>query len=216
MFDRAALGARTRLGQCQQAATGKRRRLTYDEMGRNVPFLLLRVRIVRLDGCSKRLNCSCGKVLARHLHRGKRRQHKLCQVDVVESDYGNVIRNHFLGSMQTMKNTYRRHIVGADDGGGKLAQGKQLLAALDSTIHGVRAFDHVRFRNGESHLGHRGEKGIASRHGGAHSKWAADKGNLAMPERREMLYGFANSLPIVNLENPDVRYIGAGINKYQW
>ena len=73
----------------------------------NLPLLLLRQWVIRLDTCSKRLNSSRCELLARHLHRGERRQHELRKVDVVKAHNGDIVVALIESSDATLKRFYR-------------------------------------------------------------------------------------------------------------
>ncbi len=68
------------------------------------------------EGCDG----SAGDLEARHLNCCQRRDGHLGDVDVVEADDGDIVRNVHSGSVKLVQDTDGGHIVGAHDGGGHL------------------------------------------------------------------------------------------------
>jgi len=63
-----------------------------------------------------------GEVLAGHLDGGQRRKHELSKVNIVKADDRDIVGHSVSGPVKAVENTDRRHVIGADDGGGHLAE----------------------------------------------------------------------------------------------
>src|SRR5579859_716345 len=133
------------------------------------------------DAGAQGLYGSSGKVLARHLHGGERRQHELREMNIVESYDGDISRHHAVRAVEAMQHANGSHVVGADDTSGKFADRQQRFAGSDAAFHGVGSFDLMLWRNLKAKLGHGGEKRVTPRHCRAHTEWTADEGDTAMP-----------------------------------
>jgi hypothetical protein len=73
--------------------------------------------MIRLDAGAQSLNGRSSKMLARHLHGRKRREHELREMNIVEADDGDILGHRTMLAMQTVLHSNGSHIVGADNPG---------------------------------------------------------------------------------------------------
>ena len=105
-----------------KAVAGNGGGLTHHELCGDVPVPLLRLGMIWLDAGAQSLNGRSGKMLARHLHGGERREHELSEMNIVEADDGDILWHRAMLAMQTVLHSNGSHIVGADNAGRYLRQ----------------------------------------------------------------------------------------------
>ena len=136
--------------------------LTYHQPGGNGPLRFGGLGVVLLDAGAESLYGGRSQVHARHLHGGQRRQHELRQMNVVEANHGNILRNVVRGAIERMQRADGGHVVGAQHSGWQVRQGDQPFHRSNAALHSVIALDDVFHGDGQPQFGHRLEKRVAS------------------------------------------------------
>ena len=184
-------------------------------LGGNLPLAFGGFGVVLLDAGTQRLDGGGGEVLAGHLHGGERREHELRQMDVVEADDRDlggtlwVVRKSAWSAPMAVMSLEQSTAVGrcVRAMSCSIAAMPPSMVWLPSTMCSagtVRPSSAMDLRK-------------ASRRATAERRRSGPvmKAMRAVAERGEVLYGLADALAVIDLEDADVGQVGAGIHKDQ-
>src|SRR5580698_8107704 len=115
-----------------------------------------------------------------------------------------------------MKHSDGRHVVGAYDCGRHIFLSQQLLHCGHSAFESVITFYDSGWLGSDTALlhgfGKRSQAGLrrVQPHG------AGYESDMAVAERRQMLYRLPDSVVVIDFENADTRTVGTNIDEDQW
>lgn len=136
-----------------------------------------------------------------HAYGGEGGVNKFREMDVVKAHEGHVLGNTEAALLKCAKGADGGHIVGAEDRGGRVRQGKEGGYTMHAAFELVIALENEVFAGGAAGLLHGGEEGLAAKEGGVLLEGAGDETDVAVAEVGEVLDRLQHALAVVDEED---------------
>ena len=139
-----------------------------------------------------------GEIATGHADGGEGWDGVFGEVDVVETDEGEVVGDAEVGFEERVLNTDGGHVVGTHDGGWPVGHREDLLHRVVAAIERVIAFDEPVWVGLEAGGLKATEEGGLAALSRAAGEGAADEADVAMAKNGEMLHAFVDAGAVVD------------------